>query len=67
MISIDEAYEAVSWKSVFLLASLIPLGLAVETSGTAEWIAVKTLELLGSDVQVFVLKAVIAVLGTSSR
>jgi di/tricarboxylate transporter len=64
VIEIDEAYEAVSWKSVFLLASLIPLGLAVETTGTAEWIAVKTLELLGSDVQVWVLQAVIAVLGT---
>lgn len=64
VIEIDEAYETVSWKSVFLLASLIPLGLAVETSGTAEWIAVKTLEVLGSDVQVFVLQAVVAVLGT---
>ena len=29
---IEEAYEAVSWSTVFLLASLIPLGLAVETS-----------------------------------
>lgn len=35
----DEAYEAVSWKTVFLLAALIPLGAAVETSGTAAWIA----------------------------
>ena len=29
VISIDEAYEAVSWSTVFLLASLIPLGMAV--------------------------------------
>ena len=36
VLTIDEAYEAVSWKTVFLLASLIPLGLAVETSGTAK-------------------------------
>ena len=35
----DEAYRAVSWKTVFLLAALIPLGTAVETSGTAAWIA----------------------------
>ena len=35
----DEAYRAVSWKTVFLLAALIPLGQAVEISGTAAWIA----------------------------
>ncbi|MEE9343432.1 MAG: SLC13 family permease, partial [Gammaproteobacteria bacterium] len=29
VLNIDEAYEAVSWKTVFLLASLIPLGMAV--------------------------------------
>ncbi len=46
VLTIDEAYEAVSWKTVFLLASLIPLGVAVETSGTAAWIAQQTLHLL---------------------
>ncbi len=35
----DEAYRAVSWKTVFLLAALIPLGQAVEETGTAAWIA----------------------------
>ncbi len=35
----DEAYRAISWKTVFLLASLIPLGQAVEDTGTAAWIA----------------------------
>src|SRR6056297_2105861 len=35
----DEAYKAVSWKTVFLLAALIPLGQAVEQTGTAAWIA----------------------------
>ncbi|NOR39908.1 MAG: SLC13 family permease, partial [Gammaproteobacteria bacterium] len=39
VMNIDEAYEAVSWKTVFLLASLIPLGMAVENTGTAAWIA----------------------------
>ena len=64
VLSIDEAYEAVSWKTVFLLASLIPLGAAVEHSGTAQWIAVHTLDLVGEDVSPFVLQAVIAVLAT---
>lgn len=38
VMSIDEAYEAVSWKTVFLLTGLIPLGIAVQTSGTSDWI-----------------------------
>ncbi|MFQ5644141.1 MAG: SLC13 family permease, partial [Thiogranum sp.] len=63
VLEMDEAYDAVSWKTVFLLASLIPLGLAVETSGTAAWIAERTLSLLG-DVPVWVLQTVIAVLST---
>jgi len=63
VLSMDEAYRAVSWKTVFLLASLIPLGLAVESSGTAAWIATQTLELLGG-VPTWVLQAAIAVLAT---
>ncbi len=63
VLNMDEAYESVSWQTVFLLASLIPLGLAVETSGTAAWIAQKTLLLLG-DVPIWVLQVVIAVLST---
>ncbi|MEJ2141309.1 MAG: SLC13 family permease [Gammaproteobacteria bacterium] len=63
VLSMDEAYEAVSWKTVFLLASLIPLGAAVENSGTAAWIAQQTLEILG-DVPAWTLQAAIAVLAT---
>ncbi|MGA9254383.1 MAG: SLC13 family permease, partial [Roseobacter sp.] len=46
VLDIDDAYEAVSWSTVFLLASLIPLGQAVQTSGTAAWIAQQVLILL---------------------
>ena len=63
VLSMDEAYEAVSWKTVFLLASLIPLGFAVESSGTAAWIADATLKLMG-DVPTWVLQSVIAILST---
>ncbi len=38
VISIDDAYSAVSWKTVFLLAGLIPLGIAVQISGTSDWV-----------------------------
>ena len=46
VLRIDEAYEAVSWPTVFLLASLIPLGQAVQNTGTAAWIAQQILALL---------------------
>jgi di/tricarboxylate transporter len=63
VLKIEEAYEAVSWKTVFLLASLIPLGLAVETSGTAKWIAEQTLLVVGG-YPVWVIQASVAVLAT---
>lgn len=63
VIRIDEAYQAVDWKTVFLLASLIPLGLAVETTGTAAWIAQQTLLVVGNW-PTWALQAAIAVLAT---
>ena len=63
VLKIEEAYEAVSWKTVFLLASLIPLGLAVQSSGTAGWIADQTLKVVG-DMPVWVIQLSIAILAT---
>ncbi len=63
VLNIEEAYQAVSWKTVFLLASLIPLGLAVETSGTAKWIAEQVLLVVG-DMPVWVIQSAVAVLAT---
>jgi len=63
ILTIEEAYEAVSWKTVFLLASLIPLGLAVESTGTAKWIAEQTLSVVG-DMPIWVIQAAVAVLAT---
>lgn len=63
VMTMDEAYRAVSWKTVFLLASLIPLGMAVENTGTAAWIAQQTLAMLG-DVPTWVIQAALAALAT---
>ena len=63
VLKIDEAYEAVSWKTVFLLASLIPLGLAVEQTGTAKWIAEQTLDVVGG-MPVWVIELAVASLST---
>jgi di/tricarboxylate transporter len=63
VLSIEEAYESVSWKTVFLLASLIPLGLAVETSGTAKWIAEQVLGVVG-DMPIWIIQLAVAALAT---
>ncbi|MEM1088786.1 MAG: SLC13 family permease [Pseudomonadota bacterium] len=63
VLSMDEAYASVSWKTVFLLASLIPLGLAMDTTGTAAWMAQQALAFLG-DVPVLVLQILLATMTT---
>ncbi len=63
VLRIEEAYAAVSWKTVFLLASLIPLGLAVETSGTARWVAEQVIALVGA-MPVWVMQTALACLAT---
>ena len=39
VLNIEEAYRAVEWKVIFLIAGLIPIGIAMETSGAAALIA----------------------------
>ncbi len=63
VLRINEAYDAVSWKTVFLLASLIPLGMAVEQTGTAKWIADQTLLVVG-DMPIWVIQTAMAALAT---
>ena len=36
---IEEAYESVDWRTVFLVAGMLPLGLAMEATGTARLLA----------------------------
>jgi hypothetical protein len=39
VLRMDEAYAAINWKTVFLMACLIPLGWAMDSSGAAAWVA----------------------------
>ena len=64
VLSIDEAYQSVSWSTVFLLASLIPLGQAVQNTGTASWIAAQVLTLLDGW-PIWALQTGLAVLATA--
>jgi len=47
VLSIDEAYRSIDWKTIFLLAGLIPLGTAMINTGTAALIAGTVLPLIG--------------------
>jgi len=46
VITIQEAYQSVEWKVVFLLAGLIPLGIAMQKTGTATFLAEQVMELV---------------------
>ncbi len=63
VLTIDEAYQAVDWRTIFLLGGLIPLGIATEKTGTAAWIAHSVLNLIGT-VSPIVLLSVIGILST---
>jgi di/tricarboxylate transporter len=43
-LTLEEAYEAIDWKIIFLLGGIIPLGLALEQNGAALWLADSILE-----------------------
>ena len=58
VLSVDEAYYSVDWMTVFLLAGLIPLGMAFEKTGTAAFIAKFILGMLGQPSPIVLLAAV---------
>jgi di/tricarboxylate transporter len=46
-LTMDEAYHSIEWKSVFLIAGMLPLGLAMENTGTAQLLADQIVALVG--------------------
>jgi len=46
-LNMDEAYNAIEWKSVFLIAGMLPMGIAMEKTGTAQFLADEMLRLVG--------------------
>ncbi len=63
VVPIDEAYRAVDWRTVFLLAGLIPLGIAMDHTGAAVYVASHLTHLLEGSHALVVLAA-FAVLST---
>jgi di/tricarboxylate transporter len=48
VISMEEVYKSIAWKTLFLLAALVPVGIALDNTGTAAWIAQELYRSLGS-------------------
>ena len=47
-LNMDEAYESIDWRTVFLVAGMLPLGTAMDTTGTARYIADLMLNAIGN-------------------
>jgi di/tricarboxylate transporter len=62
-LTIQEAYQAIEWKVVFLLAGLIPLGVAMQKTGTAAFLAQNVMSLVAGGHPALILLTV-AVLST---
>ena len=46
-LTMDEAYESIDWRTVFLVAGMLSLGIAMENNGTAKYLADVLLNVLG--------------------
>jgi di/tricarboxylate transporter len=46
-LTMDEAYQSIEWKAVFLVAGTLPLGIAMAKTGTADFLAGLMVETVG--------------------
>jgi di/tricarboxylate transporter len=46
-LTLDDAYAAIEWKAVFLMAGMLPLGVALQDTGAAAYLADKGIGLVG--------------------
>lgn len=46
-IQIEDAYRQIDWRAVFLIAGMLPLGIALEKSGAAQFLADGMVSLIG--------------------
>jgi di/tricarboxylate transporter len=47
VLSMDEAYRSIQWRSIFLIAGMLPLGIAMESTGTALFLANQIVKITG--------------------
>ncbi len=47
ILSMDEAYRAIQWRSVFLIAGMLPMGIAMQNTGAAQFLADTVISMTG--------------------
>ena len=63
VLTMEEAYQAVSWQTVFLLACLIPMGMAMEQSGAAAYLAAYAISIMNG-LPVWMIQLLLAMIAT---
>ncbi|MCH8568911.1 MAG: SLC13 family permease [Balneolales bacterium] len=63
VMTMQEAYKAVEWKVVFLLVGLIPLGIAMQNTGAAQFLAENVMRLINEE-NILLLLFSVAILST---
>jgi len=46
-LNMEQAYRAIDWRAIFLIAGMLPLGIAMQETGAAEYLAGQVMQLLG--------------------
>lgn len=46
-LNMEEAYRAIEWKAIFLIAGMLPLGIALQSTGAASLLAERMVNLVG--------------------
>ena len=62
IITAQESYQSIHWQVIFLIAALIPIGIVIQKTGTADWIGNNIsnfIILFSSELQPYVLLATI--------
>lgn len=62
VIQMDEAYASINWKTVFLMACLIPLGWAMDSSGAAAWVAGHSIDRIPQGTPLWLIEIALAIL-----
>ena len=57
-VPIEKAYKKISWSSVIMIAAMIPMGLALQKTGTAQLMATSIVSLLGQGHPIILLAGV---------
>jgi di/tricarboxylate transporter len=66
-LTMEEAYRYIEWRAVFLIAGMLPLGIAMEQTGTAAFIANQVVNLVGESGMSAVVTALFSLTAATSQ